>query len=89
MKSSFQGVAEDKTRETGRNQILKILWCQAKGFELFLKEMGMLNSKQFAFRKISLRALWNADWMGASLAAGKSVKDAIALNWAYSEESLD
>lgn len=68
---------------------MKILWCQAKGFELFLKAMGMLNSTWSAFRKTSLIALWNTDWMGASLAAGKSVKDAIILNWANSEESLN
>lgn len=85
----MSAVAEDKTGETGRSQIVKNLWCQVRGFELFLKAKGNLSSKWLAFRKISLTAPWNTDWVGASLATGKSVKDAITLNWANSEESLN
>lgn len=83
----MSAVAEYKTVETGVNQIVKR--CQVKGFELCLKAKGTLSSKWLAFRKICLRALWNTDWMGASLAIGKSVKNAITLNWANSEKSLN
>lgn len=76
-------MVEDRTRKTSRNQMVKNLCCQAKGFELFLKAMGM-NARQqvICIQMDQSESFVEYRLDGASPQTGKSVEDAITLNWA-------